>query len=77
MRFVQIPDICPGDDTYVNLDNVISIQIMHVFNVGYRILLCTDVDTFTYGAYESKLEARQALNDLIFDDNRISYGKDY
>lgn len=77
MKFVQIPDICPGDDTYVNLDNVISIQIMHVFKVGYRILLCTDDDTFTYGTYESKLEARKALNDLISDDNRISYGKDY
>lgn len=66
MKFVKIPDICPGDDTYVNLDNVISIQIMHIAAADkYRILFCTDDDVFTYGEYDSKSKAEQALINLM------------
>ena len=83
MKLVQVMDTCPTDETYVNMENVIAVQIMHCINgedEKYRILLCTCDYTFTYGEYDSKLKAKQALNTLISDDKRINYGnfgKDY
>ena len=68
MKFIQAPTSAafPNDKTYINLDNVDKVKIIHLkADNQYQLWFFINDDAFCFGTFDTKQEAKLKLQEII------------
>ena len=68
MKFIQAPTSAafPNDETYINLDNVDNVKIIHLkADNKYQLWFFAKDDAFYFGTFDTKQEAKLKLQEIV------------